>query len=68
MAATEAQIRAVKKYKEKNRDNIHKFNVTIYDSKDAILWQWLISQPEGKGTVIRRLISEEIERTGWKPE
>jgi len=68
MATTEAQKRAVAKYKEKNRDRIHKFNVTVFDSKDPDIWPWLTSRDEGKGAVIRRLIREEIERTGWKRE
>ena len=68
MATTEAQRRAVVKYKQRNRDRIHKFNVSIYDSKDPDLWPWLTSQDEGKGAVIRRLMREEIERTGWKRE
>lgn len=65
---TDAQKRAVKKWREKNSDGIHKVSVDIHDSKDPLLWEWLISQPDGKGTVIRRLMREEIERTGWKPE
>lgn len=68
MATSEAQKRAVRKYKEKNKDKIHKFNVTIHDTRDADLWLWLTSQDEGKGTVIRRLMREEIKRTGWKHE
>lgn len=69
MASTsEAQVRAVRKYYEKNKDRIHKFGVTIYDSKDPELWQWLTSRDEGRGEVIRRLIREEIKRTGWKPD
>lgn len=68
MAATEAQKRATAKYKEKNKDRIHSFNVTIYDTKDPELWKWLTSRRERKGAVIRRLMREEIERTGWKAE
>ena len=64
--ATEAQRRAIKNYKLKNKDRIHHVNVTIHDSKDPELWHWLTSQDEGKGAVIRRLIHDEIERTGWK--
>jgi len=65
---SEAQRKAVAKYVEKNKDRIHQVHVTIYDSKDRELWLWLTSRDEGKGTVIRRLIREEIERTGWKPD
>ena len=64
---SDAQTRAVMRYYEKNKDRIHKMNITIYDSKDPYLWEWLTSQEEGKGEVIRRLMREEIERTGWKP-
>ena len=66
MAATEAQKRAVKKYKTVNQDKIHRFSVEIYDSKDPDLWEWLTSREEGKGATIRRLMREEMERTGWK--
>lgn len=65
---SDAQKRAVMKYKLKNKDRIHKVSVTIYDSKDPDLWAWLTSQSEGTGTVIRRLMREEIERTGWSPD
>lgn len=65
---SDAQSKAVMKYYQRNKDRIHKLNVTIYDSKDPELWPWLTSQKEGKGEVIRRLMREEIERTGWKPE
>ena len=65
MAST-AGSRATIKYQRKNKDRIHKINVTIYDSKDPELWPWLTSRDEGKGEVIRRLMREEIERTGWK--
>ena len=68
MATSDAQKKAVRKYKEKNRDRIHRVMVEIYDSKDHELWLWLTSRNEGKGTVIRRLMREEIERTGWKPD
>ena len=68
MAATEAQKRAVKKYKAANRERIHRVTVEIYDSKDPELWKWLTSRDEGKGEVIRRLMREEIERTGWTGE
>ena len=64
---SDAQRRAVRKYIEKNKDRIHKTTFTIYDSKDPELWLWLTSRSEGKGTAIRRLIREEIERTGWEP-
>ena len=64
--ATEAQLRAVRKYKRKNKDRIHRVTVTIHDSKDPELWPWLTSRKEGKGAVIRRLMHEEIERTGWE--
>lgn len=63
-----AKSRAVMRYFEKNKDRIHKVNITIYDSKDPYLWKWLTSRDEGKGEVIRRLMREEIERTGWKPD
>lgn len=63
---SKAQVRAVQKYYEKNKDRIHKVNITIYDTKDPELWPWLTSRDEGKGEVIRRLMREEIERTGWK--
>ena len=68
MATSEAQKRAVLKYQQKMLDDgkIHKFNVTIYDSKDPDLWEWLTSRDEGKGETVRRLMREEIERTGWK--
>ena len=66
MATSEAQKRAVKKYKTVNRDRIHRFSVEIYDSKDPDLWEWLTSRNEGKGETVRRLMREEIERTGWK--
>ena len=66
MTTPETQKAAVKKYVAKNKDRIHKFSVTIYDSKDPELWPWLTSRKEGRGTVIRRLMHEEIERTGWK--
>ena len=59
--------KAVMRYYQKNKDRIHKLNVTIYDSKDPELWLWLESRAEGKGVAIKRLIREEIERTGWKP-
>lgn len=66
MPTTEAQKRAVKKYKAKNRDRIHHVLVEIHDSKDPDIWPWLESRESGKGTAIRQLIREEIERTGWK--
>ena len=65
---SKAQIRAVARYKERNKDRIHKFNTTIYDSKDPHLWEWLLSRNEGKGETVRRLMREEIERTGWTPD
>lgn len=68
MTATEAQKRAVAKYKATNRDRIHRFSVEVYDSKDPEIWPWLTNQEEGKGAVVRRLIRDEIKRTGWKPE
>lgn len=66
--ATEAQIRAVQKYQRRmlGDGKMHKLNITIYDSKDPDLWEWLTSQDEGKGEVVRRLMREEIKRTGWK--
>ena len=68
MATSEAQKRAVVKYKAKNKERIHKVTFEIFDSKDPELWPWLNSQEEGKGVVLRRLMHEEIERTGWQPE
>ena len=70
MATSEAQKRAVQKYKERmlKEGKLHKFNITIHDSKDPDLWPWLTSRDEGKGEVIRRLMREEIERTGWHRE
>ena len=65
---SKAQVRAVMKYQQKNKDRIHKVSVTFYDSKDPNLWKWLKSQEEGTGVTIHRLIREEIERTGWEPE
>jgi len=62
---SEARRRAVAKYKKKNKDRIHSFNVTVYDTKDPEIWPWLTSRDERKGAVVRRLIKEEIERTGW---
>ena len=63
--STKESIRAMRYY-EKNKDRIHKVSFTIYDSKDPELWPWLTSRREGKGETIRRLIREEIERSGWK--
>lgn len=63
---SDAQMRAVLKYKEKNKGRIHKVTFEIFDSKDLELWQWLDTRNEPKGTAMRRLIREEIERTGWK--
>lgn len=54
------------RYYEKNKNRIHKISFTIYDSKDPELWLWLTSRKESKGETIRRLIREEIERSGWK--
>lgn len=65
---SDAGVRASMRYYQKNKHRIHKINVSIYDSKDPDLWPWLTSRDEGKGEVIRRLMREEIERTGWKPE
>jgi len=68
MATSEAQKRAVMKYQQKMLDQgqYHKFTVGIYDSKDPDLWEWLTSREEGKGETVRRLMRQEIERTGWK--
>lgn len=66
MKTSDAQKRAVLKYKAKNKERIHKVTFEIYDSKDLELWQWLDTRNEPKGTAMRRLIREEIERTGWK--
>lgn len=66
LKTSEARRRAVRKYQEKNKDRIHKLNITIYDTKDPELWPWLTSRKETKGEVIRRLMHEEIERTGWQ--
>ena len=68
MATSDAQKKAVRKYKEKNSERIHKVTFEIYDSKDHEVWLWLTSRNEGRGTAIRRLIREEIERTNWTPE
>lgn len=68
MTTSDAQKKAVLKYKAKNKDRIHRFLVEIYDSKDPELWPWLTSRNEKPGTVVRRLMHEEIERTGWTPE
>ena len=65
---SDAQMRAVLKYRAKNKDGIHKVTFDIYDSKDPELWPWLMSQDEKPGTVIRRLMHDEIERTKWKPD
>jgi len=65
---SDAQRAAVMRYQTKNKDRIHKFSVTIYDSKDPELWEWLNSQDGGRGTAVRKLIREEIERTGWEPK
>ena len=66
MATSEPQKQAVKKYRKKNRDRIHRVMVEIFDSKDPDIWPWLDSQEESNPAIIRRLIREEIERTGWK--
>jgi hypothetical protein len=63
---SDAQMEAVRRYRKKNKDRIHKVAFEIYDSKEPELWQWLDTRSEPKGTAMRRLIREEIERTGWK--
>lgn len=66
---SEAQKRASMQYKKKllKSGKMHQLSISIYESKDPDIWEWLESRPEGKGVAIRRLIREEIERTGWVP-
>ena len=65
MKTSDAQLKAVQRYKAKNRERIHKVTFEIYDTKDPELWPWLNSREESKGAVMRRLMHEEIKRTGW---
>lgn len=57
---SEAQLRAVKKYKEKNKGTVKRFTLDFAPS-EAAMWEHIQSQPK-KQTYIKDLIRADMEK------
>jgi len=60
--ATEAQRKANRRYKEKNKENINRLTVDFYPT-EAALWEQVSKQPNKQG-YIKALIRADMERGG----
>ena len=55
---SEAQLRAVKKYKEKYKERVNRITIDFYPTEED-LWQHIQSQPK-KQTYIKELIRRDM--------